>query len=61
MTSSMKVPSTVAACMLLLSGVIAARADFITGYLYTLDGVTFADGGTASGSFIAGIRRRWWG
>jgi hypothetical protein len=33
----------------LLGGVTAARADL---FAYTLDGVTFADGGTASGSFV---------
>jgi hypothetical protein len=40
----------IAACMLLLGGATAARADDLV--TYTLSNVTFADGGTASGSFV---------
>ena len=39
----------IAACMLLLGGATAARADLV---VFTLENVTFSDGGTASGSFI---------
>jgi len=37
----------IAACMLLLGGATAARADFIT---FTLENVTFDDGGSATGT-----------
>jgi hypothetical protein len=40
----------IAACMLLPGGATAARADDLV--TYTLSNVTFADGGTASGSFV---------